>query len=542
MDKHPYSAAANNLTRHFKLDLLASLVVFLVALPLCMGIAIASGAPPEKAAAVGIITGIVGGLVVGMFAGCTLQVSGPAAGLAVIVGQLVAEHGFATLGLMVMVAGAVQLIAGIFRLGQWFRAVSPAVIQGMLAGIGILIFAAQFHVMVDDIPPGSGAKFGGLINLYTIPEAVWKGLTESEHQAAAGIGVLTILAVVGWATFAPKKLKFVPAPLIGAILATSAAGVLGLDIRYISVPDNLADAIALPSLSDWQRVFDWTILGAGLTLAFVASAESLLTAAAADAMQQHAPRTKYDRELAAQGVGNLVCGFLGALPMTGVIVRTATNIQAGARTRASTMMHGAWLFTFAALFPQVLRLIPIASLAAILVYTGWKLMNPKAVRKLAEFGKGEVAIYAATLATVVAVDLLTGILVGIGLAIAKLVYTFSHLSIRFEEDPSRERTVMHLEGAATFLRLPKLATAIEPVSSDTELHVHLENLTYIDHACLDLLMKWEKEHTAMGGSLVIDWDTVTAKFHNAATGAVTPRRPTDGMAGRAENGREKMTV
>jgi MFS superfamily sulfate permease-like transporter len=306
--------------------------------------------------------------------------------------------------------------------------------------------------------------------------------------------------------------------LFGAVVATIVAASVGLDVRYVNVPDNLSDAIALPAASDWQRLLDWTIVGAALTLAFVASAESLLTAAAADAMQQRAPRTKYDRELAAQGVGNIICGFLGALPMTGVIVRTATNIHAGARTRASTMMHGLWLLSFAALFPNVLRLIPISSLAAILVYTGWKLMNPKSVRKLAEFGKGEVAIYAATLVSVVAVDLLTGILVGIGLAVAKLVYTFSHLSIRFEEDQQRGRTVLQLEGAATFLRLPKLAAAIEAVSSESELHVNLENLTYIDHACLDLLMNWEKEHTAMGGSLVIDWDTVTAKFRKTANG------------------------
>jgi MFS superfamily sulfate permease-like transporter len=537
--KQNHRIDATDFPKHWKDDFLASLVVFLVALPLCMGIAIASGAPPEKAAAVGIITGIVGGLVVGFFAGCSLQVSGPAAGLAVIVGQLVAEHGFATLGVIVMIGGAFQLAAGLFRLGQWFRAVSPAVIQGMLAGIGILIFAAQFHVMVDDAPPGSGAKFGGLINLYTIPEAVWKGLTESVHRAAAGVGVLTILTVVGWASFAPKKLKFVPAPLVGVVLATVAAATLSLDIKYISVPDNLTEAINLPVAGDWRLLFDWTILGAGLTLAFVASAESLLTAAAADAMQQHAPRTKYDRELAAQGIGNLICGSLGALPMTGVIVRTATNIQAGAKTRASTMMHGLWLLMFAALLPQVLRLIPISSLAAILVYTGWKLMNPKAVRKLAEFGKGEVAIYAATLVTVVGVDLLTGILVGIALATAKLVYTFSHLAIRFEDDHERGRTILHLEGAATFLRLPKLAATIEAVSSDSELHVHLENLTYIDHACLDLLMNWEKEHTAMGGSLVIDWDTLTARFRKSANG--TASRVTDETSGQGPEKPDRIT-
>lgn len=155
----------------WKDDFLASVVVFLVALPLCMGVAIASGVPPEKAAAVGIITGIVGGLVVGMLSGCPLQVSGPAAGLAVMVSQFIAEHGFPTLCLIIMVAGAVQLAAGLLSLGVWFRAVSPAVIQGMLAGIGILIFAAQFHVMVDDQPPGTGITFGGIIAVAKSPDS-----------------------------------------------------------------------------------------------------------------------------------------------------------------------------------------------------------------------------------------------------------------------------------------------------------------------------------------------------------------------------------
>jgi MFS superfamily sulfate permease-like transporter len=492
-------------------DLLASIVVFLVALPLCMGIAIASGVPIEKAAATGIITGIVAGLVVGPLAGCPLQVSGPAAGLAVIVGQLIEEHGFTTLGPIVMVAGAVQLSAGLLRLGQWFRAVSPSVIRGMLTGIGILIFAAQFHVMVDDEPPGTGVKFGGVINLYTIPRAVWKGLTEEVHQDAASIGLLTILAIMGWASFAPKGLKFFPAPLFGALVATTAAGLLRLDLRYITIPDNLTEAITLPVVADWRKLLDWVILAEGLALAFVASAESLLTATAADTLQQHAPRTKYDRELAAQGIGNLVCGFLGVLPMTGVIVRTSTNIQAGARTRASTILHGLWLLIFTVLFPDVLRLVPVASLAAILVYTGWKLINPKAVRELWQFGIGEVAIYAATLATVVIIDLLTGIVVGIGLALAQLVYRFSHLTIRVKEVPQQQRTELYLEGAATFLRLPKLAAVLQDIPPSTELHVHIEDLLHIDHACLDLLMNREKQHRAAGGSLVIDWRRLTNK-------------------------------
>jgi MFS superfamily sulfate permease-like transporter len=227
------------------------------------------------------------------------------------------------------------------------------------------------------------------------------------------------------------------------------------------------------------------------------------------------PRTKYDRELAAQGIGNVICGMLGALPMTGVIVRSAANIDAGARSRASTILHGFWLLVFVSVFPFILRWIPTASLAAILVYTGIKLINFKAIKMLWQAGKSEVLIYSITVATIVIEDLLTGVLVGIGLCILKLAYTFSHLSIRLESQPDLNRSVLYLEGTATFIRLPKLAAALEDVPPNTELHVHFEQLNYIDHACLDLLLNWEKQHESTGGSLVIDWESLTARFRQA---------------------------
>lgn len=513
-----------------KHDLMASIVVFLVALPLSMGIAIASGLPPEKAAAVGIATGIVGGLVVGLLSGCSLQVSGPAAGLAVFVGQLIAQHGFAALGMIVTIAGVVQLLAGVLRLGQWFRAVSPAVIQGMLAGIGVLIFASQFHVMVDDQPPGTGKAFGGLLNLATIPGAVWRGLSQEIHRPAAAIGILMIAAVLLWPRIAPRKLKWLPAPLFGVLVTAGAATFFMFRVKYIDVPNSLLEAVTLPTAGLWFGLLNWPILSAGLALAFIASAESLLTATAADALQQHAPRTKYDREMIAQGTGNVLCGVLGLLPLTGVIVRTGANIQAGARTRAASMLHGLWLLVFAVLLPDILRKIPVAGLAAILVYTGWKLMNPKAVRELWKYGKGEVAIYAATMATVVIVDLLTGIIVGIGLALGQLIYRLSHLAIRVEKQPGQRRRTLYLEGAATFVRLPKLAAALQEVPADEELHVHMEELTYIDHACLDLLMTWQKQHVANGGSLVIDWESLTLKFRQDLAGGGNGRS-TNGKSG-----------
>jgi MFS superfamily sulfate permease-like transporter len=231
-------------------------------------------------------------------------------------------------------------------------------------------------------------------------------------------------------------------------------------------------------------------------------------------------------------VGNLLCGLVGALPMTGVIVRSATNVEAGAKTRLSAFLHGVWLLLFVALLPSVLRLVPIASLAAVLVYTGYKLVNVKAVKELWAYSRGEVVIYAATLAGVVATDLLTGVLLGVGLSVVKLLYTFSHLGVRLERDKQRRTAVLYLEGAATFLRLPKLAAALERVRPGTELHVRLEGLSYVDHACLELLMDWEKQHMAKGGTLVVDWDTLlSAKFGPRLNGHRAPARAGAGDGG-----------
>ena len=484
-------------------DFVASVVVFLVALPLCMGIAIASGVPP----AAGLVTGIVGGLLVGMLSGAPLQVSGPAAGLTVLVWQLVQQHGIALLGVTVVLAGVIQFVAGLLRLGQWFRAISPAVIQGMLAGIGVLIFASQFHIMVDDQPRGSG-----IANLLSIPEAVYKGvfpIDGSSHHLAAGIGMLTIAVVMGWTKFAPRRLQVLPGALIGTGIATALALTMRLPVKYVNVPENLSSAIQLPSLAVLSSMPHSEILIAAFALAFIASAETLLCATAVDQMHT-GPRANYDRELTAQGVGNMVCGILGALPMTGVIVRSSANVDAGARTRSSAMLHGAWLLIAILAASRLLRAIPTAALAAILVYTGYKLFAPAKIRALARVGYGELAICLATLVAIVVTDLLTGVLVGFGLAIAKLVYTFSHLEITMER--AERRVDVRLLGTATFLRLPKLAAAIESVPLDTEIHLHLEGLDYIDHACMELIANAKKLREKTGAPLTVEFEELKQRF------------------------------
>jgi MFS superfamily sulfate permease-like transporter len=485
-------------------DLVASIVVFLVALPLCMGVAIASGVPP----AAGLITGIVGGLIAGALSGAPLQVSGPAAGLTVLIWQLVQEHGLEVLGATVLLGGVIQIAAGLLRCGQWFRAISPAVINGMLGGIGVLIFASQFHIMVDDKPRGSGIE-----NLLSIPQAIYKGvfpLDGSSHHIAAAIGLLTIAAILAWTRFAPRGLHMLPAPLVAALIATVAAAAMKLPINYVNVPESLTGAIRMPTLESLGRLLEQDLLIAAVALAFIASAETLLSVTAVDQMHS-GRRANYDRELAAQGVGNVVCGFLGAIPMTGVIVRSSTNVEAGARSRLSTMLHGLWLLAAIVAAPGLLRAIPTAALAAILVYTGYKLVSPAKIRTLARVGRSELAIYLATLSGIVLTDLLTGVVLGFALAAAKLLYTFAHLEVDVQS--SGDRVDVHVRGAATFLRLPKLAAAIESVPMTTELHVHFEEVDYIDHACLELIANAQKLRAKAGARMVCEFDELAQRLH-----------------------------
>jgi len=385
-------------------DLLASLVVFLVALPLCLGIAIASGVPP----ALGLITGIVGGIVVGVLQGSPLSVSGPAAGLTVIVAGIVAKGGVVLLSAVCVAAGLIQIAAALARSGRWFQAVPPALVHGMLAGIGVLIVASQVHVMVDDQPAGHGLE-----NLVRIPAAllaIFRG--DARHTEAALIGLLTIAALVAWKRFAPERLRLIPATLVGVGVATVVTNAAGLPIARVDIPTDVFSAGALfggDALRLLGRLDTWS---AALGLAVVASAETLLCVGAVDRLAG-GPRSDYDRELGAQGIGNTVCGLLGALPMTAVIVRSSTNLQAGGRTRVSSVLHGAWLLGLVAIAPWVLRYVAVSSLAAVLVYTGWKLVDRAALAELRRHGGSELVVYSVTLCAIVATDLLIGIVVGV---------------------------------------------------------------------------------------------------------------------------------
>jgi MFS superfamily sulfate permease-like transporter len=308
-------------------DFTASIVVFLVAMPLCMGIAIASGVPPEK----GLVTGIIGGIVVGMFAGSPLQVSGPAAGLAVIVFEFVRQHGLEALGPVLLLAGVLQLLAGVLRLGGVFRAISPAVVHGMLAGIGALIVIGQFHILFDETPMSSGIE-----NIAMMPVRIL-GLSPFDWRSAELallLGLLTIGIMLGWEKLRPARLKLVPGALLGVVAATLVAWGFGLELARIDVPDSLASAFVLPGEGYLAVLANPVVIMSAVAIAFIASAETLLSAAAVDRMHDGV-RTQYDKELRAQGLGNFLCGIFGALPMSGICWRcTATCPQRSGPSRS----------------------------------------------------------------------------------------------------------------------------------------------------------------------------------------------------------------
>ncbi|MFJ1604889.1 SulP family inorganic anion transporter [Streptomyces sp. NPDC088253] len=479
------TSSLKNKLPHLRQDFAASIVVFLVALPLCVGVAVASGVPAE----LGLVTGIVGGLVTGLMRGSSLQVSGPAAGLTVLVFEAVREYGLAVLGVVVLATGVLQLLMGALKLGRYFRAISVAVVEGMLAGIGLVLIAGQLYSMA-----GLKAPASGLDKLAGLPEAVVDAARSAEALASVGLGAGTIAVLVLWRRL-PSRVRTVPGALGAVVLATLVASGFGLPVAKVEVR-GLVGSIQLPSLEAFGELASVGVLGTVLAFTLIASAESLFSAAAVDRLHD-GPRTEYDRELMAQGAGNTVCGLLGALPMTAVIVRSAANVQAGARTKASRVLHGVWLLLFAALLPAALGVIPLPALAGILVHAGWKLVPLREIVSLWREHRGEALILVVTAVSIVAVSMFEGVLIGLALAVAKTAWEASHVRLEVI-DKGAGPVQAYLSGNATFLRLPKILDSLEALPQDRPVELDLSGLHHLDHACRIALENWSARHSEAG--------------------------------------------
>ncbi|MFF7385431.1 SulP family inorganic anion transporter [Streptomyces griseoluteus] len=466
-------------------DVSASVAVFLIALPLSLGIALATGAPLQA----GLVAAAVGGIVAGRIGGCPLQVSGPAAGLTVVTADLIHQYGWrATCGITVL-AGLAQLGLGCLKVARGALAVSPAVVHGMLAGIGITIAVAQVHIVLGGRPDSSV-----LTNLRALPAQLAR-----LDPAAVVISALTLTLLLAWPRVpgsVGSLLRKVPAALVAVVGATVTAALTGITLPRVDLPSWRSHALAgLPQ----GPVLG--IVAAVLTTTLVCSVQSLLGAVAVDKLaagrtgSARVGRSDLDRELLGQGAANIVSGALGGLPVAGVAVRSTANVNSGAVSRNSTMLHGGLVVIAALLLVPLLERIPLASLAALVMAVGIQMVSLNHIRTVTRHR--EVPVYAATTLGVVCLGVLQGVLLGIAVAVALALHRLTHTRITHEE--REEVHHVRVRGQLTFLAVPRLSRALHRVPPGTRAVVELDG-SFMDHAAYEALQDWRSSHTARGGS------------------------------------------
>ncbi|KAB8192142.1 carbonic anhydrase [Nonomuraea phyllanthi] len=472
-------------------DVPASLVVFLVAVPLSLGIAMASGAP----LAAGLIAAVVGGIVGGALGGSAVQVSGPAAGLSLVVVDLVQTYGWRATCMITLLAGAVQLVLGVFKAARAALAVSPAVIHGMLAAVGVIISLAQLHVVL-----GGNSQRSAVANLIELP-----GQIADLHGHKVAVGLLTIGVLAVW-TRLPKRVKVVPAPLAALVAAAVTAWAFGWEVTRVDLSDSVTHwAFPVLPQGDWHLV-----VAAVLLVALLAGCESLLCCVAVDKLHG-GRRADLDQELTGQGVANMVSGALGGLPLAGVIVRSTTNVRAGARTRCSTILHGVWVLVFAIGFGWTIQLIPLEALAALLVFIGVQMVNLAHIKKV--HGHGEVPVYVVTMLAVILLGLAEGVLAGLALAALLALRRLTRVTVLKHEERDG-RVQVTISGSLTFLGVPRLTRELRAIPHGAAVDLDL-NIDFMDNAAFEALHSWRLDHERMGGTVDIDelhdeWYTLAA--------------------------------
>lgn len=477
----------------FRHDLSASIVVFLVALPLCLGIALGSGAPLFS----GIIAGVVGGIVIGSLSGSHLSVSGPAAGLtaivAVAIGKMPVYEAFL---LSVVIAGLVQVVFGFIKAGVLGDYVPASVIKGMLSAIGIILILKQLpHLAGYDKDYEGDYQFIQVDQSNTFSEII--NALNKITPLAVIIGVTCLAIYMLWDKVLTKKAKifqFIPAPLVvviaGVVLNQVFSANSGFALKagqFVSIPvatdaKSFFTFFTFPDFSYLKLPAVWT---AGLTIAIVASLETLLNIEAADELDPLQRVTPTNRELKAQGIGNMVSGLLGGLPVTSVVVRTSANTNAGARTKMSAITHGVLLLLCVAFIPSVLNLIPLSALAAILIYTGYKLAKPSIFKELYKKGVDQFVPFAATILAIIFTDLLTGIVIGIAIGLFFVMRSNFKTALLVVNDENKY--LFRLRKDVSFLNKPLLKKKLEAVPENAYVMIDLSRADFIDKDVVEVI-------------------------------------------------------
>jgi MFS superfamily sulfate permease-like transporter len=525
--------ALSDLTENWRADLLSGFLVFLIALPLCLGISMASGFPPQA----GIITAIVGGLLVSRINGSFVTICGPAAGLIVVIldsvqtlGQGDALAGYRYTLAAILCAGLFQLVLGYFKAGKLSAFFPSSAVHGMLAAIGLIIMAKQFHVMLG-VKPDADTLFQ---TIGAIPSSI-----RDMNPEVATIGLVGLSILIVW-TLAPNRyLRMIPAPLVVVFVGMALAQYFDLDDEHIflflpdnqflphheftigpkflvAIPNNFLASFAFPDFGRattpafWQQV---------LAIGLVGSLETLLSAAAVDRLDPLRRTSNLNRDLAAVGVGNVVCGAIGGLPMIAEIVRSSANCNNGARTGWANFFHGLFLLIFVALFPKLIHEIPLASLAALLVFTGFRLASPSVFKKTLAVGWDQLGVFLITIIGVLATDLLLGVAIGV---VAEFLFHFWRsvnwsevLRLRFDvsnSDPGVYRVT--LGGAAYFANYLKLKQQLSALPRRKTIHFDLSQAATVDHTVMEFLHEFCEAYNREGGKADIgglEWHVSTSE-------------------------------
>lgn len=457
---------------------ISAMVVFLVALPLCIGIAAACGLTPDK----GLIAGAIGGIVVGLTGGAPLQVSGPANGLIPVIAELTSQHGIAILGAAVMLAGLLQALAGFLRLGVFFRAICPSIVYGLMAGFGLVILSTQLMIALNGSPE---ATF--FANVREFPHQLAEAFVSPAVRHSMLTAGLTLLTILIWNRYNKTK---IPAYLIAIITGTMLHAGLGLLSRTVEIPESIRQDLLEGSNSIFFLFAEDAgsisiILEFAVTIAILASIETMVSTASLDKIQNAKP-SNYDRELVAQGLGNFVCGLFSAPPITGVMIRSSANVSAGATSRLSTIIHGILLLSAMLAFGSALKYLPSAALAAILMHAASKLIKLNEIRVLGLQEKRHLWTFSVTAIAVLSFGVLYGVALGLSMSAWSLLRKFARLEIK------RVDQKIELSGIATFVDLPKLLRFLEKIPASHEVELCTNRVLYMDPSAKETIESWRR--------------------------------------------------
>ncbi|WP_339650686.1 SulP family inorganic anion transporter [uncultured Salegentibacter sp.] len=490
-EKVDQAALSKPLFSRMDKDIPSSIVVFLVALPLCLGIALASGAPLVS----GLISGIIGGIVIGSVSHSSVSVSGPAASLTAVVLASIASLGSFDVFLMAVVLGGIfQFILGILKAGLIADYMPSNIIKGLLAAIGIILIIAQLPYAVGFIQD-SGANFGARDNLLEQAIAMFKNFFYSLHPGAVVLSIISLAIIIFWEKSPLKNFKLLPPSLIVVILGVFLnllfkyiAPVLHLSEKYlVNIPkiDRVSELVTFP---DFNSITNPEVWGVAITITLIASIASLLAIEAADEIDPHKRKTPPNRELVAQGIGNTIAGLVGGIPLTSVIVRSSVNINAGAETKLSTILHGIFLLLSVLFLSSILNLIPLSSLAVILLVVGYKLASWDVISTMYKKGWNQFIPFVVTVVAIILTDLLIGIFIGSLVSIFFLLRSNYHNAFFIENTKifKGETIRLELSNEVSFFNKASIKNSLWNVPQNSNVIIDATFSSYIDHDILEI--------------------------------------------------------